>query len=318
MSDAYVDAGTAWSNALAAGYDRLLRFKLRSRPMFRQLVDVHPADVTNPGATVTLSVVKEFANLATTPLSETSDVSAVAPPNWDRVTVTVNEYGNASIPTLRLRKLSFTDVDPALANVLGKNMIDTLDALVRSVADAGTHVLGKNSTTVRSEDSGTPFDDDSVVAGDKFDSTLARDSVALLRRRNVEGRDGADSFIALIHPDVAVDVLSDSGWLAPHQYVDTSNIYNGEVGTYLGARYIMTPRCTSAANGSSVDVYTTYFLGAEALVEAQVEDAHTVIGPQTDHLRRFFPMGWYFHGGHAIFRQEALQQVHSSSSIADI
>jgi len=317
MADVYTDAGTAWSNALAAGYDRLLRFQLRSRPIFRQLVDVTPADVTNPGATVTLSVVQEFSALATTPLGETTDVAAVAPPNWNRVTVTVNEYGNAAIPTIRLRKLSFTDVDPALANVLGKNMIDTLDSLVRSTVDAGTHILGKNAGTVKSDASG--FAEASVAAGDKFDSTLARDAVQLLRRRNVSGRDNADLFVAIIHPDVAVDVMSDTGWLAPHQYVDTSNIYNSEIGTYAGARYIQSPRCTIVNDGSaSTSVYRTYFLGAEALVEAQVEDAHTVIGPQTDHLRRFFPMGWYFHGGWAIFRQEALQQVRSSGSLAGL
>ena len=317
MADVFTDAGTAWSNALAAGYDRLLRFQLRSRPIFRQLVDVTPADVTNPGATVTLSVVQEFSALATTPLSETADVAAVAPPNWNRVTVTVNEYGNAAIPTIRLRKLSFTDVDPALANVLGKNMIDTLDSLVRSTVDAGTHILGKNGGAVKSDASG--FAEGSVAAGDKFDSVLARDAVQLLRRRNVSGRDNADLFMAIIHPDVAVDVMSDTGWLSPHQYVDTSNIYNGEIGTYAGARYIQSPRCTVVSDGATgTAVYRTYFLGAEALVEAQVEDAHTVIGPQTDHLRRFFPMGWYFHGGWAIFRQEALQQVRSSGSLAGL
>ena len=318
MADVYTDAGTAWSNALAAGYDRLLRFQLRSRPMFRQLVDVEPANVTNPGATVTLSVVQEFSSLATTPLNESQDVAAVAPPNWSRVTVTVNEYGNAAIPTVRLRKLSFTDVDPALANILGKNMIDTLDSLVRSTVDAGTHILGKNGGSVKSDASG--FAEGSVASTDKFDSSLARDAVQLLRRRNVSGRDGADLFVALIHPDVAVDVMSDTGWLAPHQYVDVSNIYNGEIGTYAGARYIQTPRCTVVTDGvgGTVPVYRTYFMGAEALVEAQVEDAHTVIGPQTDHLRRFFPMGWYFHGGWAIFRQEALQQVRSAGSLAGL
>lgn len=319
MADAYTDGGTAWSNLLAAGYDRFLEYQLRSMPVFRQFVDKYPVDVTNPGPTVTLSIVKELTALATTPLSETADVVAVAAPNPDRVTVTVDEYGNANIPTLRLRQLAFASVDPALAHILGLNMVDSLDALVRGVVDAGTHILGKNAGTVASESSTVPFAEASVAAGDKFDSTLARDAVALLRRRNARGRDSRDMFITLIHPDVAVDIMSDSGWLNPHQYVDTSNIYNAEVGAYLGSRYVMTPRATVVNDGASSEpVYRTYFWGAQALVEAQVAKEHTVIGPQTDHLRRFFPMGWLFHGGWAILRQEALQQVRSSSSISDL
>src|SRR6266568_1604831 len=165
MADVLTDGGTAWANMLAAGYDRLLRYQLRSRPLFRQSVDVHPQDVTNPGPTVTLTVVQEFSALATTPLVETTDVSAVAPPNPNRVTVTVNEYGNANIPTLRLKQLAFSAPDPALANILGKNQIDTLDALVRSVLDAATNVIGKNATVVKTNTNG--FAEGSVAAGDK-------------------------------------------------------------------------------------------------------------------------------------------------------
>lgn len=315
MADVYTDAGTVYANLLAAGYDKFLEFQLRSEPVFRQFVDKHPQDVTNPGPSVTLSIIQEFANLATTPLSETSDVAAVAPPAPVRVTVNVNEYGNADIETLRLKQLAFTPPDPAIANVLGKNMVDTHDALVRAVTDGATHILGKNNTVVKSEN--TSFVEGNVLAADKFDSTLARDAVALLRRRNAHGRDMRDQFIALMHPDVAVDVMSDTGWLNPHQYVDTANIYNAEVGSYLGARYVMTPRTTVVADGdSSGSVYRTYFWGAQALVEATISEPHIVIGPQVDRLRRFFPIGWLSHLGWSIFRQEALQVVRSTSSIA--
>lgn len=315
MADVLTDGGTAYANLLAAGYDRFLEYQLRSRPMFRQFVDKHPVDVTNVGPTVTLTIINEFAALATTPLSEGVDVSAVAPPAPSRVTVTVNEYGNADIETLRLKQLAFTSPDPAIANVLGKNMVDTLDKLVQTVADSATNIIGKNAGVVKTQT--TSFSEAAVAAGDVFDSSLARDSVALLRRRNAQGRDGADQFVTLIHPDVAVDIMSDTGWLNPHQYVDTSNIYNAEVGSYLGSRYVMSPRCTVVADGAaSAKVYRTYFWGAQAIVEATVADAHVVVGPQVDKLRRFFPIGWLHHGGWAIFRQEALQIVRSSSSIS--
>lgn len=316
MADVYTDGGTVYANLLAAGYDRFLEYQLRSEPIFRQFVDKHPVDVTNVGPTVTLTIMQEFAALATTPLPETTDVAAVAPPAPVRVTVTVSEYGNADLATLRLKQLAFTPPDPAIANALGKNMVDTLDALVRSICDSATNIIGLNGGVVKTNGG---FAEASVAAGDVFNSAVARDAVALLRRRNAHGRDLRDSYVTLVHPDVAVDIMSDTGWLQPHQYVDTSNIYNAEVGSYLGSRYVMTPRATVVADGATgTKVYRTYFLGSQALVEATISDAHVVVGPQVDKLRRFFPIGWYYHGGFAVFRQEAIQVARTASSIAGL
>jgi hypothetical protein len=41
-----------------------------------------------------------------------------------------------------------------------------------------------------------------------------------------------------------------------------------------------------------------------------------VIGPVTDKLMRQRPIGWYGVLGHAIYRNEALYRIESSSSIA--
>lgn len=314
MADVYTDGGVAYANLLAAGYDKFLEYQLRSEPVFRQLVDKHPVDVTNVGPTVTLSLIQEFAALATTPLTETSDVAAVAPPAPVRVTVTVNEYGNAEVTTLRLQQLAFTAVDPAIANVLGKNMVDSLDSLVKSVVDASTHAIGANAGTIKTE--ANSFAVNSVTATDILSTGIIRDTTALLRRRNVNGRDARGQFVSIIHPDVAVDVRGDTGWLNPHQYVDTANIYNAEIGAYGGTRFVESPRCTTATNTGSVKVYNTYTLGSQALVEATIADAHTVVGPVIDRLRRFQPMGWLYHGGWAIFRPEAIQIAKSASSIA--
>lgn len=313
MADVFTD-GTVWANLLAGGYDKYLEYQLRSEPVFSQLVDKHPVDVTNPGPTVTLTLMQEFAALATTPLAETTDVSAVAPPAPVRVTVTLSEYGNADITSLRLKELAFAPVEPAIANIIGKNMVDTKDKLVQNVLDGATNVIGLNSAVVKTQTSG--FAEGSVAGTDLLNSALVRDSQALLRRRNAHPRMGGN-WAGIIHPDVAVDILSDSGWISPHQYVDTSNLYNAEIGTYLGVRFMQSPRCTVVADGAaSAKVYRTYILGQQALVQATVEDAHVVIGPQVDKLRRFFPIGWYMHAGWSIYRQESIQVVRTASSIA--
>lgn len=63
-------------------------------------------------------------------------------------------------------------------------------------------------------------------------------------------------------------------------------------------------------------VYDTFFAGQQALAEAVAEEPHVVIGPVTDKLMRFRPIGWYGVLGFKIYRQEALYRFASGSSIA--
>jgi N4-gp56 family major capsid protein len=78
---------------------------------------------------------------------------------------------------------------------------------------------------------------------------------------------------------------------------------------------------TQVTSGASVtfthetNVYNTYFAGQQALAEAVAEEPHVVIGPVVDKLMRHRPLGWYGVLGHAIYRQEALYRVETSSSI---
>jgi N4-gp56 family major capsid protein len=62
-------------------------------------------------------------------------------------------------------------------------------------------------------------------------------------------------------------------------------------------------------------VFNTYFAGQQALAEAVAEEPHVVIGPVVDKLMRHRPLGWYGVLGHAIYRNEALYRVETTSSI---
>jgi N4-gp56 family major capsid protein len=62
-------------------------------------------------------------------------------------------------------------------------------------------------------------------------------------------------------------------------------------------------------------VFNTYFCGQQALAEAVAEEPHVVIGPVVDKLMRHRPLGWYGVLGQAIYRQEALYRVETSSSV---
>jgi len=62
-------------------------------------------------------------------------------------------------------------------------------------------------------------------------------------------------------------------------------------------------------------VYRTILAGKQALAEAVAQEPNVVIGPVTDRLMRFRPIGWYGVLGFSLYRQAALYRIESSSSI---
>jgi len=92
-------------------YDRLVEFELRSTPLLRSVADKKPARQAMPGSSVALQIYNDMA-VAKTELSEEVDPAAVALSTPDIVTVTLREYGNATLVSkkLQLMSLAVTDV----------------------------------------------------------------------------------------------------------------------------------------------------------------------------------------------------------------
>lgn len=292
---------TQLSNLIIPAYDRLVEFELRETPTFRSIVDRKPANVTNPGDTVYFTW---YADLGTTetPLNETADPASLTIGNPTRTAVTINEYGAWVPKTIRLQKTAFTKPDMEIAELLARQQGDTLDNLVRAKLDAGTNIL------------------DLTAGATKTLSAAGVRKVRNKMRANVVPfRDGAN-YVAHVHPDVTFDLMSESGqnvWSSPHEYVDTGAIYAGEVGRYSAVRFVENTRCkTTAAATGVAGTYLTYVVGKQAMVEATAIEPHTVIGPQTDALRRHFPVGWHGLLGWSLFRPESLLVVKSQSSLA--
>jgi hypothetical protein len=74
-----------------------------------------------------------------------------------------------------------------------------------------------------------------------------------------------------------------------------------------GATVTVTPK---------TNVYRTILCGKQALAEAVAQEPGVVIGPVTDKLMRFRPIGWYGVLGFARYREEALFRIETSSSIS--
>lgn len=323
MADTFTaDQAATWTLFVETAYDRAAAYALRDEPQWRQVIDTRPDAQAMPGDVVVMSFIPDMA-LATTPLNELLDVSAPgqAPPT--RVSITLNEYGNADVSTNRLRQLAFMEPDPEIAEVLGRNMVDSHDALIRAIVDPANFVLYRNNGVLVSSAAGNvTATNNLVLAVDIATAKTVTAAVTLMRRRKVRPRAG-QNYVCLMHPDVIFDLMTEApsanAWILPHAYVNTQEIYNGEVGTYQGARYISTTRITSANNTVPVKVYLSYFLGAQAVAEAVggmgAGEPQVVVGLQTDKLKRFWPIGWKSLIGWAIYRQEAIQILRVTSSL---
>lgn len=299
-------------------YDRLAYFAFRPQLYFDRAAEVQPTRQSMPGATVQFTIVNDLA-VASTTLNESTDVSAVALSD-STVSVTLAEYGNAVITTAKLRGTAFVEIDPVVANVVGFNAGVSIDTVVKGVLQAGTNVDYQSSAA------DTPTARNQITPNDILTAHSVRLEVAKLMNNNVPDFGGL--YVCYIHPDTALDLREQTGsssWRDPHTYSQPGEIWSGELGEFEGCRFIRTPRAPVFADAGSsttnTDVYRTMFLGRQALAKAySVTDGNgsfpkVVPGPITDHLRRLVPMGWYWLGGYAIFRQVALRAVESAASI---
>lgn len=307
---------TGITNLVTTAYDKYVEFALRSQPLFRQAATKRPVDVSHPGSSVRFQKYVDLA-AATSALTENVDPDAVALSNTSYVDVTLNEYGNSVITTDKLVFESLSDVDPAIANIIAYNQVDTLDQLVRAVLIGGTNVIRSNAKAVS-----TSKALNTLTTGDDFSSAMVRYTVAKLRGNNAlplaNGLYGC-----YIHPDVSHDLRAETGgagttaaWRSPHEYSGASDIWGGVLGIYEGAFFIESPRTYIGADGaSSKNVHRTLIMGQQALAEAVGYEPQVVVGPVTDKLMRFRPVGWKALIGWARFREESLYRIETTSSI---
>lgn len=317
MPNAYTDilSGTSLGAALVkTAYDRMVEYALRSVPLMRSMADKRPADQAMPGDSVVMSLYADLTE-ATAALSETTDPDSVQVPAATTVTVTLAEYGRAVLETRKLRTFAFTEIDPAVADIVAYDMAITLDNVVRTALIGGTNVTRENSGSMLFNSGSTG----AVAADDLLASRDIRASVAKLRARNAPPRNG-NSYVCLTHPNVSYDLRSEAGaaatWRPPHENVSNNPIFAGVIGDYEGATFIESPRVYSTTDGaSSATVYRTLMLGKQALAEVVAQEPGIVFGPVVDKLMRARPVGWYAIAGWARYREDSIQRIETSASI---
>ena len=150
------------------------------------------------------------------------------------VEAAVAQYGGY-VELTDLLLLSAVDNNLCMATkLLGAQAGRTLDTISREVLAGGTNVqYGENAVSARHLLIG------GKVSGNHYLSVdCIRRAVRFLKSQNAEKIKG--SYVAIIHPDVAYDLMNDPAWKTPNQYADADNIFEGEIGKIEGVRFIET------------------------------------------------------------------------------
>ena len=232
---------------------------------------------------------RQYASLpkALTPLTEGvtpdgSKLSATA------IEATVSQYGNyVTLSDI----LDLTAIDNNVleaTKACGRQAGLTLDTITRNVLQACPNVWYAPKGDGTAVTSRTALDNTC-----KLTVKLVKKVAAWLKAQNAPKIDG--SYVAIIHPFAAFDLMDDKEWRYPHEYKDTSNIYEGEIGKIGGVRFVETSEALILEGG----IFSTLFIadGAYGVTEITGGGLETIIkqlgsAGTADALNQRSSVGW--------------------------
>ncbi len=144
----------------------------------------------------------------------------------------------------------------AIASQAGR----TLDTITREVLNTGTVVQFSDGRVSSRE---------ALYYTDKEDNCNLTVEAVKRAVRYLENQDAPrinGCYVGIIHPNCKFDLMSDPEWKRPHEYVDTDQIYQGEIGELYGVRFVQASRAKvwAGAGADGADVYSTLILADDA------------------------------------------------------
>ena len=236
---------------------------------------------------------------ATTPLTEgvTPDGQTM---NVSTVTAEVKQYGGWVPITDTLQLTSIDNNILQATKIIASQAGRTLDTIVRDVLAGGTNVIYAPKI-------GEGGAETAVTSRATLDATCQLTSDLIARAATQLKAMNADpigtSFVGIIHPYVAYDLRRDPDWIDVHKYAQPDEIYNGEIGTLHGVRFVETSEAKiwkGTGCPAGLAVFSTLILGAHAYGSTEIEGGgleHIVkqLGYGDDPLNQRASVGWKAH-----------------------
>lgn len=258
---------------------------------------------------------------ATTPLTEgvTPDGQTM---NVSTVTAEVKQYGGWVPITDTLQLTSIDNNILQATKIIASQAGRTLDTIVRDVLAGGTNVIYAPKI-------GEGGAETAVTSRATLDATCQLTSDLIARAATQLKAMNADpigtSFVGIIHPYVAYDLRRDPDWIDVHKYAQPDEIYNGEIGTLHGVRFVETSEAKiwkGTGCPAGLAVFSTLILGAHAYGSTEIEGGgleHIVkqLGYGDDPLNQRASVGWKAHKTAERLVEQYMVRIESVSSYSE-
>jgi N4-gp56 family major capsid protein len=199
----------------------------------------------------------EFRKFASLPKALTPITEGVTPDGKNLTVSTIEaevaQYGDYIVQSDVLELTSIDNTIVEATKVLGRQAGLTLDTITRDILHTCTNFWycpKADGTPVSSE---ANLDNTCTLTVDVIKQVAAH-----LKAQNAPKIDG--SYVCIIHPYVAYDLMSDPEWIDAHKYTTSENLYAGEIGKIGGVRFVETSEAKIYEGG----VFGCLMFGANA------------------------------------------------------
>lgn len=155
--------------------------------------------------------------------------------NVTALTATVDQYGDYIELSDMLEMTAIDNNVVVSLDLLSSQAGRTLDTITREVVCAGTNKSFAPAINADGTKTEVLLRED-VTTACRLTPAEIRKGIAKLKRHNANPIDGY--FVAVIHPDVACDIMGDDEWVEAHKYATPENIYEGELGRIAKCRFV--------------------------------------------------------------------------------
>lgn len=259
----------------------------------------------------------EFRKFASLPKALTALTEGVTPDgkklSVSKIEAEVSQYGDYVVHSDVLKLTTIDNVIVEATKILGNQAGLTLDTLTRNVLHSGTNVMYCPKADGTAVDSRAGLDDTCKLTVD-----VIKRAVAIMKKNNAPKING--DYVAIVHPFVAYDLMSDEAWIDAHKYANPDNIYEGEIGKVAGVRFVESSEAKIYEGG----VFGTLLIaeGAYGVTEVTGGGLETIIkqigsSGVADALNQRGSIGWKAMTTAEILVEPYLMRIESKSALSN-
>lgn len=226
------------------------------------------------------------------------------------ITAEVSQYGDY---ILLSDVIQMTSIDPIVVEAteeIAEQAGKTLDTITREVINAGTNVQYAGGAAARS----------AITAANVLNVAEVMKAVTTLKGQNA--KPVGDSFVAVLHPYVALDLMRDEEYKEIFKYTNAKPMYEGEIGKFSNVRFVESTEAKIwNLEGDGVSVFSTLVIGKNAYGTTEIEGGglQHIVKPlgssgAADPLNQRSTVGWKALKTAVLLVQQYMVRIESSAS----